>query len=87
MGQHPNIKIKGLLVEIVDSVGVDNGGVEEDIGVLGTVEEGGGVVEATERGVRALELEAENWVAVEAMADEESVDWEELGDGFGFVDQ
>lgn len=44
-------------MEIVESVGVDNGGVKEDIGVLGLVKKGKRLVEVTQRGVRALEFE------------------------------
>ncbi|GFY86605.1 hypothetical protein Acr_05g0002440 [Actinidia rufa] len=47
----------------------------------GTVEDGDRVIEAVEGGVRALELEGQDWLVVKAVADEGSVDLEELGDG------
>lgn len=46
-----------LLMEVVGNVAVDNGGIEKDIGIVGAVEEGGGVIESAKGRVRALELE------------------------------
>ena len=82
IGEHLNIEIECLLVEIFDGVGVDDSGVGEDIRVSDTVEDGDRVIKAVERGVRALELKGQNWVVIEAVADEGSVDSEELGDRF-----
>lgn len=53
---------------------VDNGGPEEHIGVVGTFKEGERIVQSTERGVRALELEVQDGVLVEAVAKEGGVD-------------
>lgn len=66
---------------------VDNGTPEEDSGVLGAAEKGGGVVEAAKGGVRALELEVEDWVVVEIVAEEKGMGLEEVVDGVWLVDE
>lgn len=50
------------------------------------MEEGDGVVEVAEGGVGALELEVEDWVVVEAAAEECGMDLEKMVYGFGVVD-
>lgn len=65
---------------------VDNGTPQEDIGVLGAVENGDGVVEAAEGGVRALKLEVEDWVVVEIVAEEKGMGLEEVVDGVWLID-
>lgn len=60
-------------------VGVDEGGPEEDIGVPSSAEESDGVVEAAESGVGALELEVQDGVVVESMAEESGVGLEKAG--------
>lgn len=53
---------------------------------MGAAEKGGGVVEAAEGGVRALELEVEDWVVVEIVAEEKGMSLEEVVDGVWLVD-
>ncbi|KAM7503981.1 hypothetical protein LguiB_002885 [Lonicera macranthoides] len=38
LGEHLDVEVKGLVVEIVGGVRVDDGGVEEEIGIMGIVE-------------------------------------------------
>lgn len=66
---------------------VNNGGPEEDIGVMCTFKEGDRIVEATEREVRALELEIQDGMLVKAVAEERGVDLEKVVNGFGLVDK
>lgn len=61
---------------------VDDGGPEEDAGVVGSLEKGDCVVEAAERGVGALELKVEDWVVVETVAEEKGVRLQKVVDGF-----
>lgn len=68
-------------------VAVNNGSPEEYTRVVGTLKEGQRIVEATERGVRALELEVQDVVLVKPMAEEDSVDLEKLVNGFGLVNK
>lgn len=53
---------------------VDNGGPDEHIGVVGTFKEDERIVESTDRGVGALELEVQDGVLMEAVAEEGGVD-------------
>lgn len=57
------------------------------VGVWVAVEEGDGAAEAAVGGVGALELEVEDAVAVEAVAEESGVDLEEVAGGRGVVDE
>lgn len=66
---------------------MDDGGPEEDVGVVGLVEESNGVIEATERGIRALKLERQNRVVVKTMAEKGSVGLEKMVDGFRLVNK
>lgn len=66
---------------------VDEGGPVEDGGVRVAIEEGDGAAEEAEGGVGALELEVEDAVVVEAVAEESSVDLEEVVEGLGVVDE
>lgn len=52
---------------------------------MGLVEESDGVVEVVEGSVRALELEVEDRVVVEATAEKGGVDLEKVVYGFGVV--
>lgn len=49
--QHLNVEAQGAVVEAADDVGVNDGGVEEDIRIRGAGEEGGRIVKAAERRV------------------------------------
>lgn len=53
---------------------------------MGAAEKGDGVVEAAQGGVRALELEVEDWVVVEIVAEEKGMSLEEVVDGVWLVD-
>lgn len=87
MTEHLRVVEECLVVKTTLRVAVNNGCPEEHIGVVGTFEEGNRIVEATERGVRAQELEIQDGVVVEAVAEERGVDLEKVVDGFGAVDK
>lgn len=72
-------------MEIVDSMGVDNCRIEEDIRVLVLIKESNRIVETTQRGVGALKLEVENLVTMEIVAVKKGVDLMKVMYGFGFV--
>lgn len=74
-------------METTQRVAMNNGGPEEDTGVLGTAEESNGVVEAAERSIGTLELEIQDGVVVETVAEKNCVDLEKVADGLGFVYQ
>lgn len=74
-------------METTQRVYMNDGGPEEDVGVVGTVEESNGVVEAAKRCIGALELEIQDGVVLEPAAEENCLDLEKVVDGLGFVYQ
>lgn len=82
IGEHLGEVHEGKVLKTQLGMAVDNGGPEVDSGVVGAVEKGDGVVEAAERGVRALELEVQDWVVVETVTEEKGVNLEKVVDGF-----
>ena len=74
-------------METAQRVDVNDGGPKEDVGIVGTAEESSGVVEAAERCIGALELEIQDGVVLETVAEENCVDLEKVVDGLGFVYQ
>lgn len=78
---------KCLLVKAQTSMIVDEGGPVEDRGVRVAVEEGDGAAKTAVGGVGPLELEVEDAVVVEAVAEESGVDLEDVVEGRRVVDE
>ncbi|KAL0926815.1 hypothetical protein M5K25_003066 [Dendrobium thyrsiflorum] len=77
-GEHLAEEEEGGVVKPVEGVGMDDGRPEEDVGIGSEAEEGEGEIGAADGGVRALELEVDDWVEVVAGAESGGVELEEV---------